>query len=238
MLAAEPGVKIDAKRAAQQIYALALVDAGRTAAQDGDLPGAAEKFKAALQLDSTLGLDPEGEAMQVYTRSLLYAGQAAARAGDLVGAVGKFGKAVALDSTLAAAPPAYVQIICVSGAGSRAVEDTAALCRNVDAVAKPFALGDTVDASVAEGAVGFWSIDVPNAMKLAVDVHATSGEFAPHLYLIGPDGAILADKVDGGAGASIEAALPQAGAYLAAVVGEYSGGDYVLTVYDADAGQG
>ena len=58
-LAAYPGTKLDAKHAAQQIYALTLVGEGRTAAQGGDLEGAASKFKAALKLDSSSRYRPQ-----------------------------------------------------------------------------------------------------------------------------------------------------------------------------------
>lgn len=238
VLAAYPAVKIDAKHAAQQVYAQAVVIEGRTAAADGDLQGAVAKFKAALKLDSSLGIDPKMEATQIYTRTLLIAGQQAGEAGDLVGAAGKFGEAVTLDPALAAAPPAYVQIFCVAGSGSSALENAAGLCENVDAAAEPMALGDFVDGEVAQGAVGFWSIDVADAMQLGVDVQVTSGALYPHLYLIGPDGAIIADKLGDDSGVSFTADLPQAGTYLVAVAGDDSSGTYVLSVYDANVGQG
>ena len=59
------------------------------------------------------------------------------------------------------------------------------------------------------------------------------------VYLIGPGGAIIADKTDeDGSGAHIQAELPEAGTYLVAVVGEFDSGGYVLSIYDADVGQG
>ena len=229
---------------ADQVNALADTAGSAAAAFDAEIRATAPKWselsnedlatEVAAYIDFWFDYNPEGfaglaNAYQEFAKLEPAAAAALAKVHGLDKAQG-----------MATNSPVDAQIFCALALNLPEWKKAAALCQEVDVTVAPIALDDIVEGSVTTEKVSIWSIDISEAMDLVVSMQVTGSEWYPHLYVVGPDGTIISDggRSDG-TGTFIQAALPKAGTYLIAAVGDSdSGGDYVLNVYDAAAAQG
>ena len=77
-----------------------FIEGGRDLARAGDIEGAVAFFHRAIELDSSLNLDPQAEAKKYAVESLAAKGKELAEAGDISGSIEWFRKAVELDISL------------------------------------------------------------------------------------------------------------------------------------------
>jgi ABC-type multidrug transport system fused ATPase/permease subunit len=220
-------------RESHSFVASLLVEQGRTLAQAGELDQALTKFEQAAGLDETL--DPNGlaaEAKALAVSLLLEQGRTLAQAGKLAEALAKFEQAAGLDQTLdlAALAAEATQIaasaqrmqafeqarnLAAQGEFDRAGERLAALATETPALA----LGVPVTATTALTPLWHFSGSAGQVVTIVM-VDTEDGPFDPYLTLVKPNGEVLAENDDSGAGSDgydariAEVTLPEDGLYF------------------------
>jgi tetratricopeptide (TPR) repeat protein len=231
-LALNPSLEIDPEAEAGRLYVQALVEEGRSLAQQGNLADAIARFDEALALDPSLDIDPEAEAGRLYAPVLVEEGRNLAQQGNLADAIARFEEALVLDPSLQTSPPGYVGLFCMQQITATLVEAEPTICDQIDLQVSSIAAGQSVTGTVHSGSIDFWRFDITNAVTVAIDLMADNSALDAYLYLYAADGSVI-DENDNftGRDSRIEGIPLPPGSYFIGAGGyETSSGAYRLTI--------